>query len=120
MKHALIIEDHALIAFSIADELGDCGYATVDIATSQDEAIRMAEEKCPDLITADKRLNAGCGIAAVRHICRDKAIPVVFITGDPREIGLAIPDAVILEKPFSHGLFSTAILNAVKGARIYT
>ena len=120
MKHALIIEDHALIALTIADELRDCGYATIDIAASQDEAIRMAEEKCPDLITVDKRLNAGCGIAAIRHICRDKAIPVVFITADTMPVSLAIPDAVILEKPFFTGLLSTAIPHAVKGARIYT
>ena len=120
MKHALIIEDHPVIASTIEDELRDCGYASVDIAVSQDEAIRLAEEKCPDLITVDERLDDGSGVAAIRHICRDKAIPVVFITAVPMEVSLVIPDAVILEKPFSTRLLSTAILHAVKGARIYT
>jgi len=119
MKHALIIEDHPLIALTLADELRDLGYSSVNIAVSQDEAIRSAEEMCPDLITVDARLDSGSGIAAIRHICRDKAIPVVFVTADPMGIRLAIPDAVILEKPFSNHHLATAILQAVKGARIY-
>ncbi len=80
----------------------------------------MAEEKCPDLITVDERLTNGSGVEAIRHICRDRAIPVVFITAVPIEVSLTLPDAVIVEKPFSTRLLSTAILHAVKGARLYT
>lgn len=120
MKHALIIEDHSVIALTIEDELRLCGYGSADIASSQDEAIQMAEEKCPDLITVDERLTNGSGVEAIRHICRDRAIPVVFITAVPIEVSLTLPDAVIVEKPFSTRLLSTAILHAVKGARLYT
>ncbi len=120
MKHALIIEDHPVIASTIEDELRDCGYASADIAISQAEAIRMAEDRCPDLITVDERLDEGSGIAAIRHICRNNAIPVVYITAVATEVRHAIPDAVILEKPFSHRDLSSAISNAVKVARLYS
>jgi len=119
MKHALIIEDQPVIALTIQDELHDCGYASADIAVSEAEAIRRAEERCPDLITVDERLDDGSGIAAIRHICRNKAIPVIFITAAPDHIKAAVPDAVILGKPFSHRDLSSAILKAVKGARLF-
>ncbi len=119
VKHALIIEDQPVIALAIQDELRDCGYESADIAITEAEAIRRAEEKCPDLITVDERLDDGSGIAAIRHICRDKAIPVIFITASPDQIKAAVPDAVILEKPFSHRNLSSAILKAVKGARLF-
>ncbi len=119
MKHALIIEDRLVIALAIQDELRDCGYSSADIAITEAEAIRRAEETCPDLITVDEGLENGSGIAAIRHICRDKAIPVIFITASPKQIKAAVPDAVILEKPFSHRNLTGAILEAVKSARLF-
>jgi CheY-like chemotaxis protein len=119
MKHALIIEDRELIALMIESELAEFGYASADRATSQREAIRFANQRCPDLVTADDRLSYGSGIAAVRHICRHRAIPVVFITGDPEHIEQAIPGAVILEKPFTHSGLARAIRLAVDGARTH-
>lgn len=113
MKHALIIEDRELIALMIESELADFGYVSADRATSQHEAIRLAKQRCPDLVTADDRLSDGSGIAAVRHICRHRAIPVVFITGDPEHIKQAVPDAIILEKPFTHSGLERAIWLAV-------
>jgi CheY-like chemotaxis protein len=120
MKHALIIEDSEIVALMIQDELAELGYASAAVATSELQAIRLAEQRCPDLITADDRLSGGSGIAAVRHICRHQAIPVVFVTGDPRHIEQVIPDAAILEKPFSHAGLACAVQAAVESARIYS
>jgi two-component system, response regulator PdtaR len=120
MKHALVIEDRPLIAMLIEEELIEYGYGSARTARSERDAIRMAEERCPDLITADDRLSDGSGIAAVRHICRDQAIPVIFITGEPDMIRQSVPDAVILEKPFTHAELRLAIPAAVKAARPYS
>ena len=120
MKHALIIEDRALIASMIEQELFECGYESAQIAGSQKDAVRLAQDRCPDLITADDRLADGSGIAAVREICRDQAIPVIFITGDPEPIRNILPDAVILEKPFTHAELRLAIPAAASAARLYT
>lgn len=117
--HALIIEDHPVIAMTIADELRECGYGTADIATGQSEAIRMATERCPDVITVDEGLDQGSGIDAIRQICRHIAIPVIFVTANPSMIRAAVPDAIVLEKPFSHQGMCDAILDAVKVARVY-
>ena len=120
MKHALIIEDSEIISLMIEDELAELGFTSSAKAASQSQAIQLAEDMCPDLITADDRLSDGSGIAAVRHICRHEAIPVLFITGDPKQIKDAIPDAVILEKPFTHADLADAVRLALETARIYS
>ena len=99
--HALIIEDESLIAMAIEDALRDCGFTSFDVAVSADEAVAAAARKCPDLITADVELRPGCGIAAVQSICSERPIPVVFITGSPREVRIRMPGHRLVEKPFS-------------------
>ena len=119
MRHALIIEDRALIAAMIEDELVEYGFQYVRAAATEREAIRMAEQHRPDIITADDRLASGSGISAVRHICRDGPLPVVFITADSDRIRRQIPDAVIVEKPFTHAELGAAISLAVAAARAF-
>ena len=119
MKHALVIEDNALIAEMIRDYLEDCGYDSVDLANTQAEAIKLAERRCPDLITADDRLETGSGVEAVRHICHDKAIPVIFIVADPTNVRRALPNALLLQKPFSEIALASAIQVAEEAPQLF-
>ena len=96
--HALIIEDEFLIAMMLEDELRELGYTSFDVATREDRAVALAQERRPDLITADERLASGSGVEAARTICASRRVAVVYIVGDPRLI--AIPGAVKLAKPF--------------------
>jgi CheY-like chemotaxis protein len=113
LPHALVIEDRFLIAMAIQDELLECGYDSVAMASSQQEAIQLAQQQCPDLITADDQLDEGSGVAAIREICKDRELPVVFITADPHRIKQAVPDAIIILKPFSARELVGAIDQAV-------
>ena len=100
-RHALIIEDFPVIAMSIQDELGDLGFSTA-VASTEAEAIALAEERCPDLIIADLRLSQGCGIEAVRRICGGRQIAVIFMSGDDESVGSdSIGEAGLLAKPFT-------------------
>ena len=78
------------------------------------QAIVLAEQRCPDLITADDRLEPGSGIEAIRHICRDNAIPVIFIVADPENVERSLPNALLLLKPFSEAALASAIQSAEK------
>ena len=99
--HALIIEDESLIALAIEEALRECGFASFEVATSEEEAIAAARRRCPDLITADVELRPGCGIGAVQSICTKSVIPVVFITGRPIDVQSRMPQHALVEKPFS-------------------
>jgi CheY-like chemotaxis protein len=79
MRHALVIEDNPLIAMMIKGHLREHGFTSVAVTRSQHEAISFAEKRCPDFITADDRLDGGSGVEAIRHICRERPIPVMFI-----------------------------------------
>ena len=108
--HALIIEDESLIAMAIEDALRACGFTSFDFAVSAEEAVSAAERRCPDMITADVELRPGCGITTVQSICSDQAIPVLFITGSPREVRLRMPGHALIEKPFS----ADHVMDAIK------
>ena len=111
--HALIIEDDVSAVDSIEQALRALGYTSFDIAFSGAEARASAHRRCPDLITADLRLVDGSGVEAVLDICSHMAIPVVFITSHPVEIGGLLPDAIIVEKPFERGTLEPALARAV-------
>jgi CheY-like chemotaxis protein len=106
--HALIIEDDYLIAREIEDQLRDLGFRTFSFARSEDTAVAAAQDRRPDLITADVRLLPGSGIAAVAAI-RSTQCPVIFITGYPPDVESALPDALILRKPFNAAELKEAV-----------
>lgn len=66
--HALIIEDNAITAMMIEDELKDLGFTSVDTAVSEQEAIAADARRCPDLVNSDGSLVGGSGMGAVRKI----------------------------------------------------
>ena len=108
--HALIIEDEFMIATVIEYVLRDCGFDSFDLASSGEAAIAAATKRCPDLITADIQLAAGCGIEAIRTICAGPRIPVIFITGQAAaEVRAQVADYPVLRKPFSEQTLTYAV-----------
>jgi DNA-binding response OmpR family regulator len=115
--HALIIEDESLIAMSIEQILSDCGFTSFDVASSCDEAVRAAEIRCPDLITADGQLCPGSGIDAVDAICSSARVPVIFITATPTEVERRMPHHPLIVKPFTTDAVISAVNLAMTNAR---
>jgi len=100
MCHVLVIEDDWLIADYISHLLEKAGASSIDIATTQADAIRAAHAHPPALITSDVQLAEGTGPLAVRAIFADLGpIPVIFVTGTPEACHPCEPDMVILGKP---------------------
>jgi DNA-binding response OmpR family regulator len=113
--HALIIEDEGMFAAIIEFVLRDCGFDTFDNASSSQEAIDAAVRHCPQLITADVHLASGTGIDAVRAICPDSRMPVIFITGRPTaEVRAEISKYSVLSKPFSEQTLTYAVAAAMR------
>lgn len=110
--HALIIEDQPIIALIVEEHLRDAGYASFDIVATETDAVNAARTRYPDLITSDVRLAEGSGIAAVRAICSEGRIPVVFITASVWEYSEQLSGAVVLAKPFGPAEFDHALTRA--------
>ncbi len=98
-----IVEDEALLAWSLEASLEDLGYAICGIAGTGAGAIRMAQESRPDLILMDVRLADDIsGLAAAERILASRRVPIVFITAySDREVAerAARLGAELLPKP---------------------
>ena len=114
--HALIIEQETWITFVIEDALRALGYTSFVVASSQSEAVKAARVRSPDLITSAVRLNVGSGLAAVREICSEQVIPVVFVTSTPWEVRERVSGAVIVPKPFGQAALQEGVARAVTAA----
>jgi DNA-binding response OmpR family regulator len=114
---ALIVEPQIFTSFMIEDALKDAGFSSIALATSEEEAIALAEADPPDLVTVAVQLRSGSGIRAVRRI-RSTADPsVLYITQHVLEVQRQEPDAVIVRKPFVASHLPPAIAEAKRRRR---
>jgi DNA-binding response OmpR family regulator len=110
---ALIIEDEAITASMVADELTDTGFCLVGIADTADQAITLFGRERPQLVVADVRLRAGDGITAARPMEREGAA-VLFITAHCFDLVMNSGVGVgCLQKPFSPDVIGPAALAVV-------
>ena len=71
-SRVLIIEDETIIALDIENLVTEMGHKVTSIATTRDDAIRMAKEQKPDVILTNIQLaDGGSGIDAAVAILKD-------------------------------------------------
>lgn len=116
-SEVLIIEDEPVIAMDIAGIVRQAGHRVLGIATTQDDAIAMAERQPPSLILADIKLaDDSSGIRAVDAILNQARVPVVFITAYPERLleNERVEPSLLITKPFSEHLLKVAIAQALQ------
>ncbi len=113
----LIVEDEAMIAWTLESYCEDMGFTAIELAASGEEAIEAAGISGPGLIISDINLGSGVdGIQAAATITAlaSRVVPVLFITGyasdDTRtRIDRGIPGAMVLSKPVQFAELDAAI-----------
>jgi CheY-like chemotaxis protein len=114
----LIIEDEPVIAMDIEELVQSCGHNVVGVASTEAEAVEMAERTRPGLILADINLGiGGDGTSAVSRIMRYHYAPVIFVTAYPERLltGEALEPAFVITKPFEPMTLAIATYQAVTG-----
>ncbi len=99
----LIIEDEMIIALDLENLVTELGHNVVGIATTREEAVRLARETEPDLVLADIQLADGSsGVDAASDILGTMSIPVIFITAFPECLltGERLEPTYLIAKPF--------------------
>ncbi len=115
-SRVLIIEDETIIALDLENLVTETGHDVVGIATTRDEAIRLAQEYKPDLILTDIQLaDDSSGIDAAAAILREFDIPVIFITAYPERLltGQRPEPTSLISKPFSRDTVKATIGQAL-------
>jgi len=100
----LIVEDEIINAMALAEVIPGWGGSVVDMVTSSEDAIRVAETASPDVVLMDISIHGATdGVGAAREITSRLGIPVIFMTGydDDETIGAAaaLKPLAILLKP---------------------
>lgn len=77
----LIVEDEQVVAMDVDLQLAELGYQVTGIATTGEEALRLVEAACPDLVLMDIQLHGAMDGVAIAGQIRDRwQVPVVFVT----------------------------------------
>lgn len=109
---ALIIEPQIFTSFMIEDALRDAGYTSIEMVTTEEEAVASAAAQPPDLVTAAVELHRGSGIRAVERIRSKLSVPVLFITQQIKQVRARNPKAPVVKKPFAAAHLPPAIAAA--------
>lgn len=105
LKRALVVEDQALIALSLAADLAALGCDIVGRAASGEAAVELARRCAPHIVLMDVHLaGAMDGIEAAALIQAECGAHIVFITafadGPDRSRMAALRPIAILGKPY--------------------
>ena len=99
-RNVLILEDEALIAMSLEDELESLGIHVIGPVNNLKSALWLADQADLDGALLDLNINGeyATEVADKLHV---RGIPYVFVTGMEHPGGLRHRDATVLRKPFT-------------------
>jgi len=104
MTTILLVEDETSLAQSVRDELERHNYRVLHAADGL-TALRLCEERRPDLIILDWMIPALDGLDVLRCLRRESPVPVLMLTSrveeSDRVIGLELGADDYMTKPFS-------------------
>ena len=98
----LVVEDEALLALTIAEELDDAGFAVVGPALSTHDALGCLErpERC-DIAVLDVNLGLGSSEPVARELAA-RGIPFIVMSGYSRaQLPASLQGMPHLRKPFT-------------------
>jgi DNA-binding response OmpR family regulator len=97
----MIVEDEAMIALLLRDELREAGYKVLELTDRQEQALEVAKAEKPDLALVNIGLAGGDdGIELSEHL-KVMGIPVLLISGQANRASSAKTVAIgSMPKPY--------------------
>jgi CheY-like chemotaxis protein len=111
----VVAEDDAIIGMLLAEILEHMGHEVCAVVSSEAATVTAAALWKPDLMIVDARLRNGSGVSAMKTIMQSQAVPHLFITGAPYDVGES--NALVLHKPFREDDLSEAIIRTIESFR---
>ncbi len=76
----LIAEDTEIVAQALAGQLSSLGYEVVGVAWSGNEAIRLCEQLCPDLVLLNLQISHPSGDIVATQIDERTSTPIIMLS----------------------------------------
>ncbi|KQY34233.1 MULTISPECIES: response regulator [Rhizobium/Agrobacterium group] len=98
----MIVEDEALLALELEEEVEAAGHSVIGQAMSEKQAMAILERQVPEFAFVDVHLTDGpTGIDVGRHLA-ERGIPYVFVTGNLKRVPDDFVGAIgVIEKPYT-------------------
>ena len=101
-KTVLVVEDDYYVASDTAAALRGAGAEVLGPCPSEEDTLRLLEEKLPNAVVLDLNLGGGGPRFEIAHTLVKRGTPFVFLTGyDPEVIPEELADVVRLQKPIA-------------------
>jgi DNA-binding response OmpR family regulator len=95
----LVVEDEAIVALAIADQLADAGFSVVGPAPSVARALKLIEEVGCDVAVLDVNLRNETVEPVAREL-RSRSTPFLFLSAVSRaDLPPGFDDEILLPKP---------------------
>ncbi len=109
-RTVLIVEDEILVAASLEATLEDLGYEPIGIAQDAETALALAARR-PAIALVDLNLRDGeTGAVVGARLAAEFGVAVLFITANPRRLGLGVPGTLgVLGKPSDEETVAAAL-----------
>ncbi|MDB5617294.1 response regulator [Tardiphaga sp.] len=109
----LVVEDEAIIAIDIADQLTVAGFQVVGPVPSVAKALRLISEEGCDAAVLDVNLRDET-TEAVALVLRSRGTPFLFLSAVPRDrLPSGFHDEVLLPKPVKPAILVAALLSSI-------
>jgi DNA-binding response OmpR family regulator len=113
----ILVEDEPLISIMIEELLQDLGWTVDGSAHTEADALTLLGTCSPRLALLDINLGLTTSLA-VAASCRDRQIPVLFMTGyTARDVPPQCGEYPVLAKPFSPDALDQALRRALRKDR---
>jgi|GEM_PF-618021 len=115
-RNLIVVEDEPILAAMIGEIIQDLGWDVEGTACSEADAFIVLEKSHPQLAVLDIHIGMTTSLA-IASACRDRSIPVLFMTGyTAGDVPAQCGDAPILAKPFTSEDLERAIKRAMSAA----
>lgn len=113
----LIVEDEPVVALDLSATVERQGHRVCAVAVSGEEAVKMAEVHCPDMVFMDYRLQGQLsGVQAAERMCDNLRSRIVFVTAqqDPATQAqiMASEPFGLIAKPFADSAIAEVLSRA--------
>jgi DNA-binding response OmpR family regulator len=109
----LLVEDEAIVAIDIADQLTEAGFLVVGPAPSVSKALKLIEDVGCDVAVLDVNLRDETAEPVAREL-RSRRTPFVFLSAVSREhLPPGFSDEVLLPKPARRAVLVAALQSSI-------